>query len=151
MIFLNIALSVYVVLEYFLHRRELRAAVAAKALAKIKKKPRRPEPQFQPIFPEPEAKASPAEAAAPAELPAADPLGDNAPAPPFHIYCTEATCDDRVELFEFAAVPPAEAYSDLPPLFEARWSRAPAKDGPAPEYRQLGVLNDMSPILMPNP
>ncbi len=71
--------------------------------------------------------------------------------PAHRIYCSEPTCDDCADIFEFSAVPPEEAYGDLPPLFEARWSRAPAEGGPALEYRQLGVLNDINPALAPSP
>jgi hypothetical protein len=64
--------------------------------------------------------------------------------PTNHIYCSEATCGDAAEVFSFEPVTAIESYTELPPVFSASWSRAPAKGGPAVEYRQIGTLADAS-------
>jgi class 3 adenylate cyclase len=61
-----------------------------------------------------------------------------------NIYCSESTKDDSAEIVEFEAVAVSEAYNELPPLFAARWSRMPAKGGPAVEYRHIGALAEAS-------
>jgi hypothetical protein len=72
-------------------------------------------------------------------------------APSHCIYCSEATAEEAAEVVAFEPAPAEGAYGDLPPLFEARWSRAPAKEGPALEYRQIGTLVDINPALAPSP
>jgi hypothetical protein len=72
-------------------------------------------------------------------------------APSHCIYCSEATAEEAAEVVAFEPAPTEGAYGDLPPLFEARWSRAPAKEGPALEYRQIGSLVDINPALAPSP
>ncbi len=64
--------------------------------------------------------------------------------PTNHIYCSEATCSDAAEVFSFEPVTAIESYAELPPVFSTAWSRAPAKGGPAVEYRQIGTMADAS-------
>ena len=61
-----------------------------------------------------------------------------------HIYCSEATCDDAADVFAFEPVTTIENYAELPTVFSAGWSRAPAKGGPAVEYRHIGTMADAS-------
>ena len=61
-----------------------------------------------------------------------------------NIYCSEATCDDAADVFAFEPVTTIENYAELPTVFSAGWSRAPAKGGPAVEYRQIGTMADAS-------
>jgi hypothetical protein len=72
-------------------------------------------------------------------------------APAHSIYCSEATAEEAAEVGTFEPAAVEGAYGDLPLLFEARWSRAPAKEGPAVEYRQIGTMNDINPALAPSP
>jgi len=64
--------------------------------------------------------------------------------PTNNIYCSESTCDDAAAVLSFEPVDNTEGFSELPKVFSASWSRAPAKGGKAVEYRQIGTLADAS-------
>ena len=57
-----------------------------------------------------------------------------------NIYCSEATCNDAPDVFQFEPVSATEGFGELPAVFSAAWSRLPAKGGRAVEYRQIGTM-----------